>query len=993
MRPPFINRWRGLLVLLVLGLGIWSILTLHFRTELLPLFPQNLPSVRILAHAQASVTSEREVLAVPATGSSLDWSAMAKLADKLTGKAGLGEIHLGMGTGGPPSQLIAALIAAQPADRFSAVTQAVTPTALPERLARTLDEMSGAVDEAAMGQLHFDPLRLQEIAFAGRSGEPNPLSKTPPVLAIDAPAPLKTFQDDQAFVAHIRASLADAGITPGQLLLTGQPAIVSDVSLSMKRDIFVMLAFTIGLASLAFWLTYRSLMPLVWIICTQLLALLCALTAARLIFHEINVLSIGFSSILLGVGMDYCILVYHFFAQPGEVDRPQWQELRRAIWLSSITTAATFGVLFFSSFPGLQQLAVLVGIGLLATALFATTLLADLLQTRRPTAPRWLGTASDRGARGISRQRLLFALGAALLIVIALVLMPHWLSYRFYDGSIEQLEPTRLESSRAARLLQDALPPTPPAGTLAANRANWTPVDLQLVAHQFAAAGLDSTWSGSTLQILDALNRWHSGTMELDGPSEADGAWIQLRHDLNHAAVGDFERLSLAMLFIVLILCAFTHRSLRLVGLNLGALAFALFLLGAMLYVTGNSMTIVSLLCIPLMIGLVIDYSLHILLALEHAGGDIVMAFRHIAIPVLLTGLASIIGFTAPMLSSQPALQNFGNVMDLGILAAVISGLIVLPAFYALGKNMTQRPCLLVGPHHSKSLYRATPFAVAARLAAILPLGLTRGIGAGMGHLYAATHPGKVDVVQQNLRLLQPDLARSVARQVYPAFGRTMADYFYIGTRARGEAVKIIGERAGDENLLAAQQLGKGGIVVTAHFGLFELGGLLMAEQGLPVAVLTFPEPSSELSQWRKNFRRHWGVETIEIGTDPFAFVPIAEHLQKGGFIAVLIDRPHLREKIPVRFPGGLSHFSSGLLLLAAHCGSPVLPATMVRLPNGFYRAEVSSPIFIQNRGSRGETLGFYSQQIADILTPSLCAHPEQWYQFAPLFYSPPFSA
>jgi len=57
----------------------------------------------------------------------------------------------------------------------------------------------------------------------------------------------------------------------------------------------------------------------------------------------------------------------------------------------------------------------------------------------------------------------------------------------------------------------------------------------------------------------------------------------------------------------------------------------------------------------------------------------------------------------------------------------------------------------------------------------------------------------------------------------------------------------------------------------------------------------------------------------------------------------------------------------------------------MVRQPDGFYRSEVFQPIWIESRDSRAETLQFYSQQIADILMPTLCAHPEQWYQFTPL--------
>jgi lauroyl/myristoyl acyltransferase len=149
--------------------------------------------------------------------------------------------------------------------------------------------------------------------------------------------------------------------------------------------------------------------------------------------------------------------------------------------------------------------------------------------------------------------------------------------------------------------------------------------------------------------------------------------------------------------------------------------------------------------------------------------------------------------------------------------------------------------------------------------------------------------------------------------------------------------------------------------------------------------VLTYPEPSRALTEWRAEFRRGWGVETLEIGTDNFAFLQIAELLRRGQFIATLIDRPHPTDHTPVTLPNGTARFSSGILLLAAHGGVPVIPATMVRLNDGTYRAQVSSPIFVQPRESRAETLRFYSQQIADTFLPDLRAYPTQWYQFVPL--------
>jgi lauroyl/myristoyl acyltransferase len=242
-----------------------------------------------------------------------------------------------------------------------------------------------------------------------------------------------------------------------------------------------------------------------------------------------------------------------------------------------------------------------------------------------------------------------------------------------------------------------------------------------------------------------------------------------------------------------------------------------------------------------------------------------------------------------------------------------------------------------------------------------------------------------VDIVHRNLQLLDPAISRPRARQVYAEFARTLADYFHLGAKPAADAASIVSHVSGHEHLAAARKKGRGGIVVTAHFGLFELGGLMLGQEGLPATVLTFPEPSAELTAWRAEFRRRWGVDTLEVGANPFAFVEIAGRLRRGEFIATLIDRPTPGSDVPVQFPGGPARFSTGILLLAAHLGCPVIPALVSRQADGSYRSQVFAPLEIIDRGSREETLRHYSQALADIFLPVLSATPEQWYQFVPL--------
>lgn len=258
--------------------------------------------------------------------------------------------------------------------------------------------------------------------------------------------------------------------------------------------------------------------------------------------------------------------------------------------------------------------------------------------------------------------------------------------YPFYQSDLTQLQSTHLEAYRGQQLLSSQLPTLPTQTSsmisLEQNRAHWIPITETSFFTTLEENGLDRSWGELTWQVIKQLNQWHAGDPQLSALIRSATAWPQLQRDLNHVAVQDFKRLSLAMFAILVTLCAIAHRKVKLVFLNLFTLVTALLLLAVFLFVTQISMTLVSLLTIPLLIGLTIDYSLHILLALEQYQGSFTMTYLHLAVPVTLTGLSSLIGFSAPLLSSQPVLQNFGMVMDLGILAAVITGLILLPVFY-----------------------------------------------------------------------------------------------------------------------------------------------------------------------------------------------------------------------------------------------------------------------------------------------------------------------
>jgi KDO2-lipid IV(A) lauroyltransferase len=257
-----------------------------------------------------------------------------------------------------------------------------------------------------------------------------------------------------------------------------------------------------------------------------------------------------------------------------------------------------------------------------------------------------------------------------------------------------------------------------------------------------------------------------------------------------------------------------------------------------------------------------------------------------------------------------------------------------------------------------------------------------------LAEAYRLTHPRAQSAVRENLALLCGlQLRESTVRATFRNFGATLADYFQLGARTKQDALALIETRRGFENIQSALADGKGALLVTVHTGLFELGGLLMEKFHLPLVVLSLPEPSPALNQWRAAYRQRWGAETLEVGVGQFSFVEIARQLAGGKCVAMLTDRPQGNgDAVLVDFPHGKVPFSTGPVWLSLLTGAPLVAATILATESGGYALEALPPLRTQWRGpDRAATVREFTLELASCFREPLCNHPDQWYQFVPL--------
>ena len=289
-------------------------------------------------------------------------------------------------------------------------------------------------------------------------------------------------------------------------------------------------------------------------------------------------------------------------------------------------------------------------------------------------------------------------------------------------------------------------------------------------------------------------------------------------------------------------------------------------------------------------------------------------------------------------------------------------------------------------------LYSISAFKAAFALTQLLPRPVTRKIADALAWWSLRTSAELEKITRENLAVatgLNGEKLSALTRENFRCFSRMLADYFLCAGDRSSHANDLLEATEGSEHLAAAQAAGRGTILITGHLGHWELGGLLLALRGLRMTVITLPEPSGALTRWRGACRQRLGISTIAVGPGhDFAFVEMLRTLRGNGCLAMLVDRPYHGTGITVRQFGRETQYSTAAAMLAHHTGAAVIPAFVLRLPNHRYRAITCPPIGMAAGPLRG-TMQENTQRIADVFEVLIRRHPEQWFNYVPLFQNP----
>jgi predicted RND superfamily exporter protein/lauroyl/myristoyl acyltransferase len=454
------------------------------------------------------------------------------------------------------------------------------------------------------------------------------------------------------------------------------------------------------------------------------------------------------------------------------------------------------------------------------------------------------------------------------------------------------------------------------------------------------------------------------------------------------------------MVVLVLLSLWFAFRRATEILLGLAVLGLSSVGLLATMVLTGWTWNLMNLMALPLILGTGVDYTIFIQLALRRHGGDLPAVQRSVGRALMLCGGTAVAGFGSLAFSSNLGMASLGRVCAVGIGANMLISVFLLPAWWSLFRGGRYRPSQPapqegaaspvtrhVSPVAKPAIYRAGLWRLGSAVVRSLPAGFVKGVAMLLADVYwLVQRQGREVVVQNFLPVFKSDrpAAEKSARAAHRKFAAKLVDLWRVES---GEPVRNwLTNNSELEIIHAARRRGKGTLFITLHLGNWEHGGLLLHQLGIRLTVLTQAEPADGLTEMRKAARARYGVDTLIIGDNGFAFVEVIKQLQAGADMAVSLDRPPERGGVPVEFFGRPFEASPAAAELARASGCAIIGVTIVRRPDGY--AVKVLPEFVYDRRALGnrEARRELTQQILRAFEPEIRENIDQWYQFTPIW-------
>ncbi len=259
----------------------------------------------------------------------------------------------------------------------------------------------------------------------------------------------------------------------------------------------------------------------------------------------------------------------------------------------------------------------------------------------------------------------------------------------------------------------------------------------------------------------------------------------------------------------------------------------------------------------------------------------------------------------------------------------------------------------------------------------LYPLGIAGGF---IGYCLDRRH---IPIGLKNLAIAFPERSeaerRRILRASYINLGRSGAEFIRLGGFFhRRLKDQVAYDRFAYWDEVKARYPGRGSIILSAHFGNFELLASAHAMHGFQINLVHHTQRFLAGDALITFVRERTGVEIIRKHAAARA---VLKALRRGETVGIPFDQNAKRsEAIFVPFFNELAATASGLARLVAISGAPVVPAFIVREPNmRTHRIEIQDEVPIQRSGDAAADIEENTRRFVKVIEETVRRYPEQF--------------
>ncbi len=247
-------------------------------------------------------------------------------------------------------------------------------------------------------------------------------------------------------------------------------------------------------------------------------------------------------------------------------------------------------------------------------------------------------------------------------------------------------------------------------------------------------------------------------------------------------------------------------------------------------------------------------------------------------------------------------------------------------------------------------------------------------------YLFAAKDRANVTA---NLRAIFPHKGhaeiKTIRLTMFRNFAKYLADFFrfsLLNKECIKERIDIVNRDYVDKTLAR----GNGAIILTAHIGNWELGGVAMGLAGYPIGAVALPHRHKKVDIFFNSRRQKNRLLVIPLGRAARCCLNL---LRENKILALVGDRTfNPSSGILTNFFSLPAYLPEGPAAFSLKTGASIIPGFVVRRPDNRLQLIFEKPIEFHPCGKKNDDLRQLTSKCGSIIENYIRRYPEQWFMF-----------